>query len=146
MNRYKLFTAACIFFLSGWLLSSCKVEEIAPLAEMPKNLSGSWKIIKATRNGTDVTNVFDFTQFRIKFDSTGNYTMENKLPFIVNANGKYALDDPQYPFKLTFTPEGGTTVATPFNYPTVAGVRQLSLTFSPGCELNAYIYTLTKEQ
>jgi hypothetical protein len=141
MNRYMLITASCIL----WLFSSCKIEEIAPVTEAPKNVSGSWRIIKATRNGTDITNAFDFTQFRLKFDSTDNYTLVNKLPFLVNKNGKYKLDDPAYPFKLTMTPDGGSAVSTSFNYPTIAGIRQLSLTFIPGCELNSYIYTLERE-
>jgi hypothetical protein len=136
-----LITACCIL----WLFSSCKIEEIAPVTEAPKNVSGSWKIIKATRNGTDITNAFDFTQFRLKFDSTDNYTLINRLPFLVNTNGKYKLDDPAYPFKLTMVPDGGAAVSTSFNYPTIAGIRQLSLTFTPGCELNAYIYTLERE-
>lgn len=141
MNRYMLLTACCI----AWLFSSCRVEEIAPVTEAPKNISGSWKIIKATRNGTDITTAFDFSQFRLKFDSADNYTLENRLPFLVNKAGKYKLDDPAYPFKLTMVPEGGEAVATTFNYPTVAGIRQLNLTFVPGCELNSYIYTLERE-
>lgn len=138
MNRY-------ILIIAIWLFSSCRVEEIAPVAEAPKNVTGSWKVIKATRNGTDITTAFDFTQFRLKFDSTDNYILINKLPFLVNKNGKYKLDDPAYPFKLTMTPDGGSAVSTSFNYPTIAGIRQLSLTFIPGCELNSYIYTLERE-
>jgi hypothetical protein len=141
MNRYMLITACCI----AWLFSSCKIEEISPVAEAPKDISGSWKIIKATRNGTDITTAFDFTQFRLKFDSTDNYTLINRLPFLVNTNGKYKLDDPAYPFKLTMMPDGASAVSTSFNYPTTAGIRQLSLTFIPGCELNSYIYTLERE-
>jgi hypothetical protein len=141
MNRYMLITVSCIV----WLFSSCKIEEIAPIAEAPKNVSGSWKIVKATRNGTDITTAFDFTQFRLKFDSAQNYTLTNRIPFLVNTGGKYKLDDPAYPFKLTMVPEGGSAVVTTFNYPTIAGIRQLSLTFVPGCELNAYIYTLERE-
>lgn len=141
MNRYILLTVCC---LTG-LFSSCKIEEIAPVAEAPKNITGSWKIVKATRNGTDITNAFDFAQFRLKFDSTENYTLINRLPFLVNANGKFKLDDPAYPFKLTMIPEGGSAVSTSFNYPTIAGIRQLSLTFTPGCELNSYIYTLERD-
>jgi len=141
MNRYILLTVCCIV----WLLSSCRIEEIAPIAEAPKNVSGSWRVVKATRNGTDITTFFDFSQFRLKFDSADNYTLVNKLPFLVNTNGKYKLDDPAYPFKLTMMPDGGSAVSTSFNYPTTAGVRQLNLTFIPGCELNSYIYTLERE-
>ncbi|MBP1652313.1 MAG: hypothetical protein H6Q26_2470 [Bacteroidetes bacterium] len=139
MNRYIIPSLLCL------LLFSCKTEEISPVGEAPKNISGSWKILKATRNGTDITNAFDFTQFRVKFDSTGNYTIVNRVPFLVNVNGTYVLDDPAYPFRITFTPQGGSAVATPFNYITTAGVRQLNLTFVPGCELNVYIYTLEKD-
>lgn len=138
MNRYTLI---CIFLL----LTACRVEEIAPLAEAPKDISGSWRVVKATRNGTDITTAFDFTQFRVKFDSAGKYTLENRLPFVVDTSGTYQLDDPAYPFRITFTPQGGKTVPIPFNYPTVTGVRQLNLTFAPGCNLNSYIYTLQKE-
>ena len=140
MKRSLFHIICCILFIV-----SCKVEEIAPVAEAPKDISGSWKIIKATGNGTDITSTFDFSQFRIHFDSTGNYTLVNKLPFLVSANGTYTMDDPAYPFKLTFTPVGGTAIATSFNYPVASGVRQLNLTFGPGCQLNTYIYTLQRE-
>ncbi|WP_343690781.1 DUF5004 domain-containing protein [Chitinophaga sp.] len=139
MNRYFILS---VFWL---MLFSCKIEEVSPVGEAPKNISGSWKILKATRNGTDITQAFDFSLFRVKFDSAGNYTITNRVPFLVNANGTYALDDPAYPFKITFTPQGGTAIATSFNYITTAGIRQLNLTFVPGCELNAYIYTLEKD-
>jgi hypothetical protein len=139
MKCYFILTALCL------LLYACKVEEVSPVGEAPKNISGSWKVLKATRNGTDITSAFDFTQFRVKFDSAGNYTIVNRVPFLVNTNGTYSLDDPAYPFKITFTPQGGTAVATSFNYITTSGIRQLNLTFVPGCDLNAYIYTLEKD-
>lgn len=139
MNRYFILS---VFWL---MLFSCKIEEVSPVGEAPKNISGSWKILKATRNGTDITQAFDFSLFRVKFDSAGNYAITNRVPFLVNTNGTYALDDPAYPFKITFTPQGGTAIATSFNYITTAGIRQLNLTFVPGCELNAYIYTLEKD-
>ena len=62
MKRSLFHIICCILFIA-----SCKVEEIAPVAEAPKDISGSWKIIKATRNGTDITSTFDFSQFRIHF-------------------------------------------------------------------------------
>jgi hypothetical protein len=70
--------------------------------------------------------------------------MLNKLPFLVNDDGKFSLDDPQYPFKITFTANGATAVSTPFTYPVVNGKRQLSITFSPGCPNNSYVYVLQK--
>ncbi len=102
MKLYIFHATICILMF----LAACKVEEIAPVGEAPKNIAGSWRVIKATRNGTDVTNAFDFTKFRLQFDADGNYTLLNRLPFLVNANGKVELDDPNYPFKITFRPEG----------------------------------------
>lgn len=125
------------------LAASCKTEKILPQKEALKDISGSWQVIKATRNGTDLTAIVDFTPFKINFTSAG-YTLVNKLPFLVDTDGAYALDDPEYPFKITFTATGKTPVATAFTYPIVNGKRQLSLTFSPGCTGNSYVYVLQK--
>ena len=141
IKKYHFFLI--VFFVLIW--ASCKVEAILPVAESVKDLSGSWKVIKITRNGTDLTSIIDLTQFRVKFDASGNYTLLNPLPFIVNKDGKYALDDPKYPFKISFTAIGAQPATTAFNYLIVGGIRQLNLTFSPGCILNSYVYTLVKE-
>lgn len=125
------------------VMASCKVEHLAPAAESTKDISGSWSVIAATRNGTDLTTVVDFTQFKITFNE-GKYTLTNKLPFIVNQDGTYSLDDPNYPFQITFKSSSGTTASTAFNFPIVNGVRNLTLTFSPGCPDNTYVYTLKK--
>lgn len=125
------------------VLASCKVEHLAPAAESTKDISGSWTVIAATRNGTDLTTVVDFSQFKITFNE-GKYTLANKLPFIVNQDGTYSLDDPNYPFQITFKATGGTTASTAFNFPIVNGTRHLTLTFSPGCPDNTYVYTLQK--
>lgn len=125
------------------LMASCKAEKVLPVNEAVKDISGSWQVVKATRNGTDLTSIIDFSQFRINFKD-GGYTMLNKLPFLVNNDGKFSLDDPQYPFKITFTANGGQAVSTPFTYPVVNGKRQLSITFSPGCPNNSYVYVLQK--
>jgi hypothetical protein len=124
-------------------LASCKVEQINPVNESVKDITGTWQVTAATRNGTDLTTLVDFTQFKVQF-SSGNYSLINPLPFIVDANGKYSLDNPKYPFEITFTATGATPVATAFNYPIVNGVRILTLTFSPGCPQNVYVYTLKK--
>jgi hypothetical protein len=139
--KYNLLLVA----LSTILWASCKVDKVLPVAESVKDISGSWKVVKATRNGTDLVSIIDFTQFRVKFDGTGGYTLINPLPFVVSKEGKYSLDDPNYPFKITFTPTGAAAISTAFNYPIIGGARQLNLTFSPGCTLNTYIYTLVKE-
>jgi hypothetical protein len=137
----KLIFSVVILLMMG--LASCKVEQISPVAESVKDIAGTWQVTAATRNGTDLTTLIDFTQFRVQFSSTA-YTLINPLPFIVQENGKYSLDNPKYPFDITFSATGGTPVSTAFNYPIVDGVRILTLTFSPGCPQNVYVYTLKK--
>jgi len=125
--------------------SSCKVEQVAPVAESKKDLTGTWKVVKATRNGTNLLPIYDFSQFSITFTgSTSTYILNNPVPFIVPANGKYAFDDPQYPYAITFTATGGAPVSTAFNYPIINGARQIIMTFSPGCSQNTYVFTLAK--
>ncbi len=125
------------------MLASCKAERVLPVTESVKDISGSWQVIRATRNGTDLTNIIDFSKFRVNFKD-GAYTLVDRLPFLVNKDGAYTLDDPQYPFKITFIATGAQPVATAFTFPIVNGKRQLSLTFSPGCPNNSYVYVLTK--
>ncbi|MBL4677156.1 MAG: DUF5004 domain-containing protein [Mucilaginibacter sp.] len=120
---------------------SCKTEKVLPSQEALKTITGNWQVIKASRNGTDLDGLLDFSKFRIQFDGT-NYKLVDKLPFIVNQNGTFSLDDPQYPFKITFTATGAQAVSTVFTYPIVNGKRQLTLTFSPGCPNNSYTYVL----
>lgn len=135
----------CMSFIAlSVMLASCEPEEIT-IAETHKNLEGSWKIVKAVRNGTDLTNRIDFTQFRLNLNNGGGYTIDNKLPFLVSNNGTWSLDDPAYPFLITFSTEGGENpVPTSFDFPVVAGKRQISLEFSPGCSANSYQYTLER--
>jgi hypothetical protein len=129
--------------LLGCLIFSCKIEHVNPPNEPLKNIAGSWGIIHATRNGTDLTNSFDFSHFRIVFtDST--YAIDSLVPFVVSRNGRWAFDDPQYPFNLIFTPADSPNVSTPFTFPVTGGVRNIILSFSPGCPANAYQYTLQK--
>ncbi|GAB2686338.1 DUF5004 domain-containing protein [Mucilaginibacter koreensis] len=134
-----LLTLVCIIIS----VSACKTEKIIPAQEPAKDISGKWQVIKATRNGTDITKLVDFSKFRVSFDA-GKYTLLDKLPFLVNQDGSYSLDDPQYPFQIAFTANGGKAVATSFTYPIVNGVRQLSITFSPGCANNNYVYVFQK--
>jgi len=134
-----------IIMLLALMWTSCKVEQVAPVAESNKDLTGTWKVIQATRNGTNLIPLFDFTQFSITFNGTAStYTLNNPIPFIELVNGKYTLDNPKYPFTITFTAAGGQPVPTAFNYPIIDGSRQIIMTFSPGCPQNTYVFTLTK--
>jgi hypothetical protein len=138
MKRNLLFTTIAVV-----ALFSCKPERLVTPSEPVKQLSGSWEITKATRNGTDITSRFDFTQFRIHFtDST--YTIDSLVPFIVSKNGTWAFDDPTYPFNIRFTVTDSTAKASTLQYPIVYGQRNMVITFSPGCSLNSYQYTLQK--
>lgn len=120
---------------------SCKKENTMIPPEPVKSINGNWKIIKALRNGTDLTNRFDFSSFRISFtDST--YAITNPVPFIVSKNGRWSFDDPVYPFKMSFTVQGNGPVGSTIQYPVVKGVRNIIISFSPGCTLNTYEYTL----
>ena len=123
-------------------LVSCKMEEIAQVESM-KQIQGNWRITHATRNGTDITEKFDFSAFRITFGEDGRYHLQHPLPFIVAEDGVFSLDDPQYPYHIKFVETGNSREAiSSFEYPIVAGARNLYLTFSPGCGTNTYIYTL----
>jgi hypothetical protein len=138
-----------LLILSLLIWTSCKVDKISEVVEPVKDITGSWRVIKATRNGTDITSIIDtnyysFSKFRVNF-SDGKYTLVNPLPFIVTQNGTYSLDNPQYPFIITFKQTGSTTpISTAFTYPIVDGVRVLTLVFSPGCPQNTYSYSLQK--
>ena len=130
----------CLLLLTFF---SCKKENVVIEDEPVKDISGSWKIIKALRNGTDLTNRFKFDDFRITFnDST--YTVSNLVPFITSKDGTWRFDDPTYPFEITFTSAGEAKKST-LLYPVVDGVRNMVISFSPGCTLNTYKYTLQKD-
>lgn len=130
----------CLLLLT---FSSCKKEKVEIADEPVKDISGSWKIIKALRNGTDITDRFKFDDFRITFtDST--YTLKNLVPFITSKDGTWRFDDPLYPFEITFTSAGNANTSN-LLYPVVDGVRNMVISFSPGCTLNTYQYTMQKD-
>lgn len=116
-------------------------EEFA--VESEKSIIGTWHIINVTRNGQDITEKFDFSRFRVNFLPDQSYTIENPVPFFVYDNGMWAVDDPQYPFKISF--EGTDDPASAdFSYPIIKGERQMHFTFSPGCSNNTYKYSLKR--
>jgi Domain of unknown function (DUF5004) len=137
----KIIGASVIIFLL--VNFSCKKENTMIPSEPVKTINGSWKIIKALRNGTDLTNRFNFSAFRINFSDSA-YTIENLVPFIVSKNGKWNFDDPVYPFKISFTAQNDVEKGSGMLYPVVDGVRNIIISFSPGCTLNTYEYTLQK--
>ena len=147
-NKFKPLSFLPVLF-SILIWTSCKVDRIAPVTEPVKDLTGTWRVIKATRNGTDLFPLvkkanIDFNGFTINFNN-GAYTLTNPLPFIVSTNGTYSMDSPQYPFKIAFTETGvSEPVTTAFSYPVVNGTRILTLEFNAGCSQISYSYSLEK--
>lgn len=126
-----------------FLFISCEefIQEEKAYVEAAKTVEGSWKIIQAYRNDVDITHLMDFSRFRLNFKADHSYSIDHYLPFLVDKNGTWELDDPQYPFKILFAPGSGTeTVETKLNFPIVKGIRQIRLSFSAGCAENSYTY------
>jgi len=146
MKLYNKMRILFLFLMLFLVFSSCtKFSDDSPIEykESVKELNGSWRIIKASRNGTDITEQFDFSKFKISFNSDKTYLLENYIPFLVKTDGTWSLDDPNYPFNLVFKENGSDVVmVSAFNYPIVNGKRQISLSFSPGCPSNIYTYVL----
>jgi hypothetical protein len=136
-----------IFSLLG-MITGCdtfKDEYPSKFSESVKQLDGTWQLKTVTRNGTDITNVMDFSKFHVILKQDSTYTLENYLPFIVKNNGKWKVDDANYPFHLSFTETNSSNAVTSeIQYPIVDGERQISLTLSPGCASNIYTYAFEK--
>lgn len=135
-----------IILITAIAFAACSRESYMVLQEPAKDIKGKWQIIAATRNGTDLINRFDFSAFRINIlDST--YVIENQVPFIVNKIGQWRVDDPVYPFAISFTPKDSTAKTSEMVFPiTVKGQRNMIIQFSSGCKSNVYQYTLEKVQ
>ena len=98
-----------------------------------------------SRNGNDITEAMDFSQFQIDLKKDGKYTIENYLPFVVRHNGAWKVDDIYYPFRLYFTEDGATEQAsTDIVFPITNGERNIVITQSPGCGSNTYTYVFKK--
>ncbi len=134
---------ACCF-----LVCSCNTfnsDEDENVTEFTKEVDGTWRVIKASRNGTEITKLMDFSKFTLILNSDNTYSMQNYLPFLVKKEGTWHVDDPQYPFKLIFDQAGASEeVVAMLSYPVVNGKRQVSLSFSPGCPSNIYTYVFEK--
>jgi hypothetical protein len=140
----KQLLCICLLLLLAPFIG-CKPENKLSTTEPVKGINGTWKIVDATQNGTNLMSFFNFSDFRITFTDS-SYALDSLLPFVVSKNGKWAFNDPQYPFAIIFTPTDSAGVTTPLQFPVVGGVRNLVLTFSPGCTQNSYQYTLQQAQ
>jgi hypothetical protein len=136
------------FVAFGYLFhASCEDEMASVVTDEPvKDIAGSWKVVQLTRNGEDLSQRLDLSDFRIDFKEDGSYTLANGLPFVLVGSGTYTLNDPQYPFSVLMTADGGPEqTAVKLQYPVVRGKRQLSLSFSLGCAGNTYQYNFERE-
>ena len=127
-------------------VSSCDTfkDEISPknYSEVAKNVDGKWQLSAVSRNGVDITKVMDFTRFHILLNKDNTYELKNYLPFVVKSNGSWSVDDPMYPFHLSFREDGvEEEVKTTIGFLTVDGKRQMTIALSPGCQNNKYVYT-----
>ncbi len=121
-------------------------DKIDKIVEADKNLAGVWQLSAVTRNGVEITKQMNCGRFKLHLEENGRYTLENRLPFPVADDGTWTVDDPAHPFLLTFAEDDvdGDPVAVEILYPIVDGKRQLSITHSPGCESNNYIYVFVE--
>lgn len=130
-------------------LASCSTfssdEDSLSGTEPVKDLSGVWAIETATRNGTDITKAYDFSQFQLHLNADGTFSMDNYLPFVVKKNGTWGTDDPTHPFHISFKEEGaGESTTVELKYPITDGERTLTIGLSPGCYTNTYVYTMKR--
>jgi hypothetical protein len=138
---FMLCVMVCSFFACDKFRDSIDYE----IEEPVKDLTGTWYITKATRNGTDITQAMNFSDFRIAFNPDNTYTIDNYLPFLVREDGTWNVNDLQYPTQLIFKEEtSADSCISSFEYQTVKGERQITLSFSPGCNSNVYSYLLER--
>jgi hypothetical protein len=117
--------------------------------ERARDISGNWAVTSVTRNGTAMTDRFDFSGFRLVITENENggiqYTINNAAPFLVRSNGTITTDDPAYPFALTFQESGSSAGAVAeLASPILSEHSPLILEFSTGCGANVYSYAFEK--
>ena len=127
------------------IMVSCSTIDAYDVDESVKDISGVWKLQLVSRNGIDITESMDFSQFTLNLNSDGTYTIDNYLPFVVKENGIWNTDNPTMPFQIVFKEESKSEpVKVELNYPIVNGSRSLTIKLSPGCYSNTYVYQLIR--
>lgn len=145
--KTQLFIGFLLMIVVG--MASCDTfkDELSPdnYSESSKELDGEWVLTTVTRNGVDITKEMDFSKFHLLLNKDNTYRIENYMPFIVRKNGTWSVDDPVYPYHLTFKEEGAASEQkTEINYLISKGRRCLTITLSPGCPSNIYVYSFEK--
>ena len=144
-TNYKLLIYTLTILITMVACDTFKDNELHDYSETVKSIDGVWQLQTVERNGIDITNAMDFTNFRLNLNADGTYTIDNYLPFAVKEPGTWALDDPQYPFSVSFRQNNaGSDVVVNLKYPIVEGKRIIAITLSPGCYSNTYNYVFEK--
>ena len=143
LNMNKIFAIIIILII----FIACKRQRDV-LVEPQKDFTGTWKIGKVVRNETDITEWLDLSQFKLTLNGDNTYTLEgNNIPFVANASGTWSVDDPAYPFHISFKVKDSTNASTAdILAPVTKGKRNIVINFSPGCNANKYVYTLESIQ
>lgn len=144
---YKMCVLAVFAALSAVSCDSYKdTDNPGKIVEADKNLAGVWQLAGVTRNGVEITDQMNCGQFKLHLEKSGRYTLENRLPFPVAHDGFWEVDDPAHPFQLTFTEDDviGDPESVEILYPIVDGKRRLTISHSPGCDANNYIYVFVQ--
>ena len=150
MKRIILLFKIFFFFAVTLIcVNSCKdfADSSSIGDEANKSPYGTWKITRVLRNGEDISNRMNFSEFRLNLHENGTYTYDNYLPFVFRNEGTWSIDNPQFPFNIEFT-EGisGESVISGFDLPAVRGKRQLVIMFKAGCHLNTYTYSFIRDE
>ena len=149
-HRTKHIAAALAAMAVAAMMVACSTfaDDTNPYAveEAMKDMSGTWRLKTVTRNGINITQQMDFSRFRLILDADGTYSIRNYLPFVVKTDGTWRVNDPQHPMLLTLKEEGEAEgIDLDFTYPVVDGSRALSITLSPGCHTNSYVYSFYRD-
>lgn len=146
----NVFFKTCLSLALPGLLTACdsyKNDTPSGAEEAEKDFTGTWTISKVSRNNIDITESLqdDIPDFKLEMKADGTYEITYGMPFIVEENGTWTVDDPRHPFVLFFTENGAQgSVDVEIKFPISGASRQLSMTHSPGCDSNYYEYLLER--
>lgn len=156
--------------LAAMLLAACSPAEHKELGA-PRNIKGSltgtWKLVKATQvdepaaakgfpfKEMDITSLFPYTNFTLTLNSgsPGTFTTNaGSSPRIIKlTSGTWAVDNPDYPQKITLTSGTSTEVVTLGAYPVGAmntlkiKVQRYEAGTTPPKLLITYTYEFAKQ-
>jgi len=141
-------TVILIFLMIGVFLM-CQSPIFIPegaFQEFPVDMSGSWKITSAYRNGMEISEKFDFNSFGLKlnFNNSEKTTYQistNKVPFPVISDGNWEYDDLYILLECFFFNSFDTSFIE-FAEAPITGFDKMQIKFQLGCSDNVYIYNL----